>query len=284
MNQPGSSTTRNSAYVLGHTQHEVQRLQAQARLIDPITRRIFERGGLKNGMRVLDIGSGAGDVAFLAAEIVGPSGAVVGIDRSGTALSVARARAVEQSLANVSFVEGDFQHASVPGTFDAIVGRYVLQFQRDPAECLSALHGRLSPGGVLAFHEIDWSGLNSYPPAPLFQRCCALGTETLRRHGTDAMMGRGLYAAFTRAGLKPTLHLEAPIAGGADAAPWLRMFAGLIQTLELEMIKLGVANRDELEVDSLADRLVQEAVDLATVITGHYQIGAWLKKADRNDA
>jgi len=267
-----------ATYVLGHSEHEVRRLQVQAELIDPITRRIFHRAGVKSGMRVLDLGSGAGDVAFLAAEIVGPSGTVVGIDRSSTAISVAGKRAAEQSLAHVSFVEGDLLRPPVDGRFDAIVGRYVLQFQRDPAECLRALQHLLAPGGVLAFHEIDWGGLSSFPAAPVFQRCSALGAETLRGHGTEAAMGRGLYAAFVRAGLgEPTLHLEAPVAGGASAAPWLRMFADLVRTLEPEMTRLGVAARGELAVDTLADRLVQEAIDLGAVIIGHYQVGAWVK-------
>src|SRR5215831_5646082 len=114
------------------------------------------------------------------------------------------------------------------------------------------MHVLLAPGGVLVFHEIDWSGLRSFPPAPLFQRCCALGAETLRRFGTETTMGCGLYAAFKRAGLNaPTLHLEAPIAGGADAAPWLRIFAELVRTLEPEMITLGVAHHEELAVASL---------------------------------
>ena len=58
-------------------------------------------------MHVLDVGSGAGDVAFLAAELVGGSGAVVGVDRSLAALDTAHARAAERWLRNVSFLEGD---------------------------------------------------------------------------------------------------------------------------------------------------------------------------------
>ena len=72
-------------YVLGHSDRELDRLQVQARLIEPITRTFFSDAGLAPGMRVLDIGSGAGDVAFLAAELVGEEGEVVGIDRASAA-------------------------------------------------------------------------------------------------------------------------------------------------------------------------------------------------------
>jgi hypothetical protein len=47
---------------LGHSGSEVERLQVQARLIGPITKRIFQEAGIAPGMRVLDVGSGAGEV------------------------------------------------------------------------------------------------------------------------------------------------------------------------------------------------------------------------------
>ena len=54
------------AYALGHSELEMQRLSVQARLIGPISRRFLTEAGLGEGMRVLDVGSDAGDVAFLA--------------------------------------------------------------------------------------------------------------------------------------------------------------------------------------------------------------------------
>ena len=78
------------AYALGHSEYELDRLIAQARVMDPITERFFREAGVGPGMRVLDVGSGAGDVAFLAAAIVGPTGEVVGVDRAESALDVAR--------------------------------------------------------------------------------------------------------------------------------------------------------------------------------------------------
>src|SRR4029453_8587635 len=101
-NAAGTSRT----YVLGHSDRELERLRVQARLIDPITLRFMREGGVGPGMRVLDVGSGAGDVAFLAAELVGDAGEVVGVDRAATALAVARERAGAETLPNVLFVGG----------------------------------------------------------------------------------------------------------------------------------------------------------------------------------
>jgi ubiquinone/menaquinone biosynthesis C-methylase UbiE len=91
----------------GHSGRELERGTGRARLIDAITRRFFLEAGIVPGMRVLDVGTGAGDVAFVAAELVGDAGAVVGVDRSTVALDTARLRAAERSLRNVSFREGD---------------------------------------------------------------------------------------------------------------------------------------------------------------------------------
>ena len=74
------SLTGSGGYILGHSAQELARLNAQARLVEPITRRFFQEAGIGAGMRVLDVGSGAGDVALLAAELVGSSGTVVGVD------------------------------------------------------------------------------------------------------------------------------------------------------------------------------------------------------------
>ncbi|HXY84755.1 MAG TPA: methyltransferase domain-containing protein, partial [Gaiellaceae bacterium] len=83
------------SYALGHSEHELRRLSVQAKLVDPITRRFLVEAGIGPGMRVLDIGSGVGDVAFLVAGLVGEEGEVVGTDRSAEALTVARERAVD---------------------------------------------------------------------------------------------------------------------------------------------------------------------------------------------
>ena len=67
--------------------YEMARLELQGRALAPATRMIFATAGIRPGMRVLDLGCGAGDVAFVAANLVGPDGEVVGVDRSPEALA-----------------------------------------------------------------------------------------------------------------------------------------------------------------------------------------------------
>ncbi len=80
-------------YVLGRSETESQRLVQQSGFMRPSTERVFHKAGVATGMRVLDLGCGVGDVSFLAAEIVGPTGSVVGIDLDPGVLALARRRA-----------------------------------------------------------------------------------------------------------------------------------------------------------------------------------------------
>ena len=65
---------------MGRSREETDRLIRQSRLYEGLTRRFLKEAGLVSGMRVLDIGSGTGDVALAATELVGPAGQVVGAD------------------------------------------------------------------------------------------------------------------------------------------------------------------------------------------------------------
>lgn len=262
-------------YVLGHSEHEVERLKSQARLIDPITERFFRSAGVSSGMRVLDVGSGAGDVAFLASDIVGATGSVIGADRVHAAVQVARARAAARSLQNVGFMEGDPTELNFEQPFDAVVGRYVLQFQREPAVMLRQLTTKVRPGGVMVFHEIDWGGLSSFPPVPSYDQCSRWGAEAMRLHGTETRMGSKLHTTFVAAGLPaPTLQLQALAVAGDGSIAWLRVFKDLIVTLLPEIERFGLATASEIGIESLVERMTEEARALSSVLIGHYQIAA----------
>src|SRR5215470_7752344 len=114
---------RQSFYALGHSEQELQRLTRQAQAFEPFTRQLFEEAGISRGMRVLDVGCGSGDVAFLAADLVGPSGKVVGVDRERKAVDWADARARSLGMRNVKFVEGDPTEMEFDRQFDAVIGR-----------------------------------------------------------------------------------------------------------------------------------------------------------------
>ncbi len=270
------STTSDLPYALGHSERELERLATQARVTDPITRGFFRDGGIGPGMRVLDVGCGAGDTTFLIAALVGDTGEVVGVDRVPTAFATARARADERSLRNVSFREGDAAEMVFDRPFDAVAGRYVLQFQRDPAAMLRKIATHVRPGGSIVFQETDWDGARSSPPAQLYDQCCQWFVETLRLLHTETRMGLKMPAAFVAAGLPaPSMRLEAVVGAGANCKDAVDLLAGLFGTMSADMERLGVATAAEIGFDSLAQRMTAEAITNESVLVGYSQIGAW---------
>lgn len=108
----------------GHDEPELARLEHQARLLEPATVAILRLAGISPGMRVLDVGTGLGDVAFAAAELVGSAEAVMGIDQKAAFWN---RRSVAPSLVVWTmspFERGDAQTWQASHRFDAIVGRF----------------------------------------------------------------------------------------------------------------------------------------------------------------
>ena len=67
-------------YLFGQSADETERLRLQAKMFAPYTARFLEDAGISRGMKVLDVGTGAGDVALLVADLVGEEGTVIGVD------------------------------------------------------------------------------------------------------------------------------------------------------------------------------------------------------------
>ena len=265
----------DNGYVLGHSGPELQRLHRQAHLINPITERFLIEAGLSEGFRVLDVGCGGGDVSLLAAGIVGATGEVVGVDRSPLAVKRATERAVALGSGNVSFRESDLSDISFERDFDAVIGRYVLCFQKDPASLLKSLSRFLRRGGIMLFHEPDRAQMRSYPPALTYDRACQWVTEAYIRSGVDVRLGVKLYAIFLAAGLPPpTMRLHAVI-GGAEAIDEIHLDADQAEIIARDIQRLGIATAEDLQIDTLFDRIRDELAANKSVIIGRGEIGAW---------
>ena len=192
-----------STYVLGHQDVEVRRLLLQGRLYDDYTGHALRLAGLRPGMRVLDVGCGPGDVSFVAARLVGPTGSVLGVDAAPEMIALARSRAAEQGLSSVHFREAAIDSLDLDEPVDAVVGRLILMHLPDPSAALRQLSTWLRPGGVLAFGENDITATRSIPELPLFGRV----TEGISR----AFEAMGL----SRASLAPSCTPYSPTPGSA---------------------------------------------------------------------
>ena len=255
-----SNQTRDAEYTMGRSAEETERLIEQSQLYDDVTRRFFLRSGIAKGMKVLDVGSGAGDVALTVAEFVGPDGTVIGVDVNPDILKTAQDRADAAGFSNVEFIAGDARTLELPNDFDAIVGRLVLLYMADPAEALKKLVTHLRSGGIVAFQDTELSLYRTvtHPMTPLMNQLVEWGLSVFERSGAHLGMGMDLYKAFVEAGLpEPTLHFEAPM-GGPEGWPGFEYLANSFRSLVPLMEAYGIATAEDVDIDTLAERIQAE--------------------------
>ena len=266
-------------YTMGRSDEETQRLMEQSRLFEPITRRFLTSAGIGEGMRVLDIGCGAGDVSLIAAELVGPDGEVVGVDMNPEILDTARMRVREAGNDNAQFIAGDVQTLDLGERFDALVGRLVLMYLPDPTAALKQLLTRLYPGSIVMFQEIDFTITRSYrnPDTPLTSQLSDWIVEVFERSGANATMGLDLHRVFMEAGLpEPTLDAGLLLGGSADWTGYsyvANSFRSVVPLLE----HYGIATAEEVDVDTIPQRVRAEIVAAKRPVIIPPHIGAWAR-------
>jgi SAM-dependent methyltransferase len=260
-------------HYFGYSQLELDRLMAEAVVLRPITERLLLKAGLRPGMRVLDLGCGAGDVSLLVAERVGPGGVVVGVDIAERAVALARRRAEDAGYDNAVFHLATEPEVEIE-LFDFVIGRAIVAHQADPVGFIRAAAARLHPGGVIAFHEVDlWSDFTTRPPLLHFDAATAELMEAIRA-GVPAPDAAGrLVSLFLAAGLPvPKLFCERPAGADLDS-PIYRWVATSYAATRL----LKHPEESPLAVDSLEVALRDAATALHSQIHGPDQCCAWVR-------
>jgi SAM-dependent methyltransferase len=186
-------------YVLGTHDEEIVRLGLQHRVWRPAVLDCWQRAGITVGKRVLDVGAGPGYATVDLAEIVGPTGEVVALERSSKFVRAMKEAIRVRSLANVRVHEIDLMTDDLPkGDFDFAWCRWVLSFVSDPSLLIKKLAGVMAKGSLSIFHEYgQYETWRFFPPMPnhlLFRQHVI---ETWRESGGEPDGARPLPALLS---------------------------------------------------------------------------------------
>ena len=252
-----TATDPPCSYALGSTDLEHERLIRQATRLAPYTERFFREAGIGPGQRVLDLGSGVGDVATLVARLVGPSGEVLGVERDPRSITRAKVRLAEAGVRTVTFTQSDVSQIASTRLFDAVVGRFILMYLPDPVAVLRSLSRLVRPGGVFAFQESSWAPIFAISTQlPLWSAAVSLMCETFQRSGANPEIGLSLYQIFQEAGLPaPAMRMEIPLGDDSDFVRWIY---DVICSLRQQNRQLNQSLEKLGDFDTLLERIQAE--------------------------
>ncbi|MEM8743282.1 MAG: class I SAM-dependent methyltransferase [Pseudomonadota bacterium] len=123
--------------------------------------KIFPTLKVSEGDSVVDVGCGFGDTAIAFGKIVGPQGAVLGIDCCDAFLEFGRSDAQAEEVDNVTFVEADVQSYPFEPVHDFCFSRFGTQFFENPVAGLRSMRSSLKPGGTMTM--IVWRTIADNP-------------------------------------------------------------------------------------------------------------------------
>jgi SAM-dependent methyltransferase len=214
---PAETPADEKDYVLGTHDDEIDRLGLQHRVWRPRASDAWRRAGFTVGQTLLDVGCGPGHASIDLAEIVGPRGRVVAMDRSRRFLDALEATARRRGLAHIEIVERDLDDAAFPVTMaDGAWVRWVLSFVRRPRAVLSRIAEALKPGGALVVHEyLHYETWRLAPRSPDFEEFVRVVMRSWRDNGGEPDIGLELprwleEAGFAVGSLRPIVDVVQP--------------------------------------------------------------------------
>jgi len=232
----------DATYVLGTHDEEIARLGLQHRVWRSRARETWAAAGFARGQTILDLGCGPGYATLDLAEIVGPTGRVIGIDRSRRFLDVLEHAARERGLSQIETLEIDLDSLALPaGSADGIWCRWVAAFVQKPRVLMQRAADALKPGGALAAHEyFDYGTWRCVPPLAELDEFVDLVVASWRDAGGEPNIALDLPAwleemGFTITTARPIVELVDP---HQPLWAWCRAFvsSGLHRLVDLGVL------------------------------------------------
>ena len=249
-------------YILATGGKDVKRLRLLHEVYGPGTEVLFHRVGLRDGLRVVEIGCGSGNIACWVAQQVGPSGSVMAIDFSPDQIEQARHQAQRRNVRNIDFQVANAYSPRLPeGSFDLVYCRLVLSHLTRPATALATMRSLARPGGLVVCEEIDLGCWLCDPLAEAMTQFFALNAALGERRGENFFLGASLHRLFHEVGFaRPEVGANFVLALRGEQKRLLGMtFADFAP----ELVSEGLASQEE--VDRVAADLITLADDERTL-------------------
>ena len=259
-------------YLLGRGDAEEARLKRQIADLAPDSDADFEKIGIKPGERVVDLGCGPGGVLHLLGKRVGPTGSVVGVERSPRFVELARRFIASHGLPQVEVREGDaYDTGLARASFDGYM-RLVLVNVPKPERIVRELVSLVRPGGWVASFEANFVSHICDPSLPEWTHLLGAYTAYSAAQGIDLFVGRRTHRLFRDAGVAD-IRVDAVVRvypPGHERRPILRDF---INNVREKLIDGGFITRSQLERDMIA--LERHLSDPLTLVTSHLFFRLW---------
>jgi SAM-dependent methyltransferase len=263
-------------YLLGYRDAEQDRLQRQALELAEDSAWLFTQVGLAPGQSVIEIGCGPQGCLELLADLVGPTGRVIGVERSEDAVFRAQKHIAARGLTNVEVRHGDGRHTELDrGAFDLVTSRLVLVNVPQPEELVVEAVALAKPGGTVAYHEAVWPVHTYDPPLEAWDRLYGIVQAYADLNRIDLFVGRRVARLLREHGLvdvgaNAITHLY-PIGHGR------RMLAlDFVENLSGRFVEQDLVDADELTV--LKGALKRHLDDPETFVISCLYVQAWGRK------
>ena len=259
---------RPSQYVHGTTAEEQRRLSV---LNDLLNESSLSALALEGGERVLDVGAGLGQLTRAMARAVGPSGRVVGIERSARQIAeatrLARAAGEERLL---ELREGDVMELELApgewGSFDVAHARFILEHVPAPERVVRAMVRAVRVGGRIVLEDDDHDVLRLWPEPPGVMAVWREYIRSYERNGNDPAIGRKLVALLEGAGAAPARNawlFFGGCAGDGRLDLFVRNFIAILEGARAAILAGGEVDAPRFDAAIAAARAFGERSDAA---------------------
>lgn len=177
------------------------RLNTLSNVLRPYTQYLLEMAGPLTSKKVLDLGSGGGNVAMMIGGMVGNKGSVTAIDFDESIVALAKKQAEKDGIKNVQFQAESAYDITYSNEFDLVYSRFLLSHLQQPMDVLHKMVDAVKPGARIIVEDVDFTGHFSYPASTAFEQYVTLYSKAARQNGQNPKIGQQLFKMFCDAGI-----------------------------------------------------------------------------------